>query len=561
MEDQFTSVQWDEETPWDTEFHKEHTLEQNQEESQLLGPGLIDDGEDVEEEEPVAPVEQAEPVEPVEPVESSQSEVTQQLPLVNETIQLTTSKPTFNLSIKIQNPKTIHEGSNVYTQYEVKIESDNPKLKNGVIFRRYSDFDFLFQCLSLDFPTLLVPPLPNKKRLEYIKGGRFTEEFIFKRLNSLNLFINRVINHPILSKSEILMIFLNDDDDIHWKTYKTNLNLNTNGGESSSVVSSNIDGVTDFIMNSFKKPTLESKYSSNFNDISVQTNKLEDNVNKIDKIYSKVVSKQNQISKDLHVFGEEFSKLSILFKNDVNGKHRPQEEIDPETLKIVSKFNSFSNNLKQTGENFTQLNHFIEFNYLNNLKDLEHYIGSFNQLIKLKDSKIIDYEVLNSYLDKSRNELINLQNGGPITNSTEGAISYWGKKLEYLTGITSNNNQDLIQQRISKLNDRIKLLEFECEKTKNVFQIYETDVLNEWTQFQKEKDSEILQSLKELTKMHQQFYKSCQESWDTFDNEDLQFSFKNKFDDQQQQQVNDDNDNIGKTQREINEGLQKLGIE
>lgn len=554
MEDQFTSVQWDDETPWDTDFHKEHTDTQMQEESQLLGPGLIDDGEqpvDEEEEEEQHSIEAI--VQPSE--EQTPLQTLETPPLVNETVKLTASKPTFNLSIQILNPKTVHEGSNIYTQYEVQLTSDNPKLKNGTILRRYSDFFFLYQCLSLDFPTLLIPPLPNKKRLEYIKGGRFTDEFISKRLNSLNLFIQRVINHPILSKSEILMIFLNDDDDIHWKTYKTNLNLNPN----SQSTTSNIDGVTDFIMNSFKKPTLESKYSSNFNNISIQTQKLEENVNKIDKIYSKVVSKQNQISRDLSTFGEEFSKLSILFKNDVNGKFRPQEEIDIETQNIVSKFNSFSNNLKETSNNFTELNHFIEFNYLNNLKDLEHYIGSFSQLVKLKDNKIIDYEVLNSYLEKSKNELVSLQNGGPITNSTEGAISYWGKKLEYLTGMTSNTNDNLVQQRIDKLNDRIKLLELECEKTKKVFETFEVDVLNEWGQFQAQKDLEIQNSLQGLTKMHQEFYESCYNNWDKFDNTELDISFKNTSDDKSQ--VAEGEDEIVKTQREINEGLQKLGIE
>lgn len=575
MEDQFTSVQWDDEAPWDTEFHREHTLSHTQDESQLLGPDEEGDAEDdvggvdAAPQEPLEASETPHEVNGEAPIDhrddvaataATNSPGVEEAPLVNQTIALTAARPTYALSITILHPRTVHEGADVHTEYEVYVETDNPALKKGSIFRRYSDFDFLHQCLALDFPTLLVPPLPNKKRLEYIKGGRFTDEFIAKRLHSLNLFMERIVNHPVLSKSEILMIFLNDDDDVHWKTYKGNLHLGT-----ATAPNSNVEGLTDYIMNSFKKPTTESKYASNFNDVAIQTRKLEENVNNIDRIYSNVVAKQGLIANGLDAFGDQFAKLSVLLQNDITGKH--SETPNEATKEVANKFTSFSNVLKQTSHDFTHLNHLVEYQYLNNLRDLEHYIGLFRQLVRAKDAKILDYEALLSYLDKTRSELLSLQNGGPITNSTEGALSYWTKRLERLAGMGAATNEDLVQKRMAKLNDRIKVLEFECDKTKKIYETFEVDVLNEWGNFQTQKDLEITQSLEELTQMHRDFYQSCLDNWNGFPKGKPEVKFENKLGGLESvtgegaAEADPAIDKITRTQHEINEGLRKLGIE
>lgn len=47
--------------------------------------------------------------------------------------------------------------------------------------RRYQDFVWLHTTLSLEYPACIVPPLPEKHRLEYIKGDRFSSEFITRR--------------------------------------------------------------------------------------------------------------------------------------------------------------------------------------------------------------------------------------------------------------------------------------------------------------------------------------------------------------------------------------------
>lgn len=498
----------------------------------------------------------------------------------------------YHLEISVTNPVVEHEGSASFTIYHINIETNNPRLTKSkyTVVRRYSDFDILHQCLSFDHPTLLIPPLPNKQRLEYIKGGRFTDEFVSKRCNSLEIFINRVIKHPVLSKSEVLMIFLEDSD--YWSTYKSNLHLN----ESNSIVHTNpsVEGVTDFLMNSFKKPHVESKYSKNFKEIEHQRLNLQDNLNKVDRIYSKVVNKQDSISRELNSFGDEFNKLTILLNNDFNGKYREENQLDDETKVLVNEFRTCSENLKKSGSYYNDLNQFIEFKYLNNLKDLEHYLIALGNLIKLKDYKVLDYEMLNNYLEKATAERENLIRGGSLTSTTEGTISFLSRKLESLTGLRGSsllpssassastttsrnvpasngtgtessaatdisNTSALVNERIEKLNSRISLLEREKVQAKQVYEQFEKDLVDEWSQFQKIKDDEISQSLNELSEEYTRLYSKSYEDWNAFKLNKEGIKLQNKLDDDARSKYFSANAVI-KNDEEIKELLHEMKI-
>ena len=434
------------------------------------------------------------------------------------------------LKVSVIDPILEKNDSNPYVNYHLQIISNLPKLTNKdnnttieyTINHRYSDFDILRKCLKFDYPTLLIPPLPTKQRLEYIKGGRFTNEFITKRCNSLNLFIKRILNHPILSNCEIFLIFLGKDNNI-WDNYKKNINIGNNSNNNNDL---QIENVTDYLMNSFKKVNTETKFNKNFKEIEFNRSKLNENLIKFDKIFNKVISKQDLLSKEMNLFSDEFNKLSVLLNNDYNGKFRNLNQIDNNTKLIIEKFKLFSNNLSLSSNQYIEINKFLEFNYLNNLKDLEHYIISFNNLSKLKDYKILDYEMLNNYLEKTINERDNLKNGGSlISSSTESTLSFITKKLEFFKNNENNDNNNsnsnettLINDRIDKLNERIELLNSEILKSKSVYEKFENDLLNEWKNFQNIKDLEINDSLNDLSNEYCKLYENSLKIWENFNN-------------------------------------------
>lgn len=101
--------------------------------------------------------------------------------------------------------------------------------------RRFQDFVWLHNVLYAHFPACFVPPLPDKHRLgkekthsvigailvlgntccsiiEYVKGDRFSTDFIEKRRISLERFVQRISRHPILGRAEFFVMFLESSE-------------------------------------------------------------------------------------------------------------------------------------------------------------------------------------------------------------------------------------------------------------------------------------------------------------------------------------------------------------
>ena len=104
--------------------------------------------------------------------------------------------------VNISNPKQITNTS-FFSKNYVLYEISTPQF-NWVVNRRYSDFIWLRDCLKCFFPGDTLPFLPKKK----IGKRNFEEDFIKKRAQGLQNFMNEVINNERFKASEVLNIFL-----------------------------------------------------------------------------------------------------------------------------------------------------------------------------------------------------------------------------------------------------------------------------------------------------------------------------------------------------------------
>ena len=121
---------------------------------------------------------------------------------------------------EIKNPRTIEGGffSNVYILYDIETTIDiNTK---WIVQRRYSDFIWLRESLTKSFPRDMVPPLPGKK----IGGRRFELDFVSKRMDKLNLFLNKVLESETFKTSEALYVFLSMMDKTRFEEKKKEIN-------------------------------------------------------------------------------------------------------------------------------------------------------------------------------------------------------------------------------------------------------------------------------------------------------------------------------------------------
>ena len=104
--------------------------------------------------------------------------------------------------VNISNPKQITNTS-FFSKNYVLYEISTPQF-NWVVNRRYSDFIWLRDCLKCFFPGDILPFLPKKK----IGKRNFEQDFINKRAQGLQNFMNEVINNEKFKASEVLNIFL-----------------------------------------------------------------------------------------------------------------------------------------------------------------------------------------------------------------------------------------------------------------------------------------------------------------------------------------------------------------
>ncbi|GMR48705.1 hypothetical protein PMAYCL1PPCAC_18900 [Pristionchus mayeri] len=83
------------------------------------------------------------------------------------------------------------------------------------VSRRYKHFDWLHEILTAKYITIALPPLPEKQ-----VSGRYEDDLIDHRKHILQLWVEKICRHPVLSKSDVWLHFLTCTDEKQWKNGK-----------------------------------------------------------------------------------------------------------------------------------------------------------------------------------------------------------------------------------------------------------------------------------------------------------------------------------------------------
>lgn len=128
-----------------------------------------------------------------------------------EATPITTQKDTF---ITVGSPEKV-EGrffSKGYITYLIKTSPLNLNVR-----RRYSDFDWFHQIITILFPSCIIPPTPKKK----MGADRFGDAFLQKRARNLEKFLNCLLADPIIRNSQLFYDFLSIEAEAEWTKKKT----------------------------------------------------------------------------------------------------------------------------------------------------------------------------------------------------------------------------------------------------------------------------------------------------------------------------------------------------
>ncbi|KAI6747928.1 hypothetical protein HG531_008470 [Fusarium graminearum] len=349
--------------------------------------------------------------------------------------------------------------------------------------RRFTDFVFLYKQLTRDYPAAAVPPLPDKQRMEYVRGDRFGSDFTTRRANSLQRFLSRLSLHPTLRRAPILHTFLESPD---W-----NATMRSRGSRVSSASDPGSAGVFDNFADTFINAfTKLHRPDRRFLEVKEKSDKLDDDLGHIEKVIARVARREADLEVDLRDLAEQFQKLIPL-----------EPHVEPAV-------HGFSASIEDTASHLRKLKDMTDQDYLGSLRDMQAYSIALKNLLKAREQKQLDYEQLTEYLNKSTTERDTLQSGH---GGGSGAGSFLRAKIEDVRGV---DHEQARRERTRKLELRVEELTHEVESARKTSDMFDDEVVKEVADFERIKRIEMKAQLGSLADSHIEFYGEVASIWE-----------------------------------------------
>lgn len=351
--------------------------------------------------------------------------------------------------------------------------------------RRFTDFAFLYKQLMRDHPAVAVPPIPDKQRMEYVRGDRFGPDFTSRRAHSLQRFLARLALHPVLRRSPILHAFLESPDwNATMRSRSARASLATDQAGSAGV----FDNLADTFINAFTKVH---KPDRRFIEVKDKSDRLDEDLGQIEKVVARVVRREADLETDFKELAEQFQKLVLL-----------EPGLEPAVQ-------AFAASVQDAATHLRQLRDVTDQDYLGSLRDMQAYSLSLKNLLRAREQKQLDYEQLTDYLSKSTAERDSLQAG----HASSGPGGFLRAKIEDVRGV---DHEQARRERARKLELRIDELTTEVERARQTSDLFDDEVVREVADFERIKRAEFKAQLATLADAHVAFYAQVADIWEKY---------------------------------------------
>ncbi|KAI9802223.1 MAG: intercellular trafficking and secretion [Sarcosagium campestre] len=394
------------------------------------------------------------------------------------------------LDCTVDSPQKENDGTkDAFVSYLVTTHTDFPSFQKptSTVRRRFTDFVFLYKTLSKEYPACAVAPLPDKHKMEYVRGDRFGSDFMNRRAHSLHRFLKRLTLHPVLRRSSLLIIFLESQD---WNAHMR-LRPQRSASTSEQGGGGVFDNFTDNFLNAFSKVH---KPDKRFIEVRERADKLDDDLGHVEKIFARLARREGDLELDYKDLATQFQKL-INLEPGVEGP-----------------IHLFAASIEDTSNDLRRLKEHTDQNYLGSLRDMDAYINSLRALLKTRDQKQLDFEALTDYLNKAATDRDMLASGYGSSGLT-GPGGFLRSKIEDVRGVDHEQSR---RERVRKLELRIEELTREVETAKITTEAFDEEVVREVDDFERIKAVEFRDTLGALAEAHADFYRSTIDTWEKF---------------------------------------------
>ncbi|KAK1927519.1 hypothetical protein DB88DRAFT_478298 [Papiliotrema laurentii] len=389
--------------------------------------------------------------------------------------------------IQVKDPVKEHEGSkDQYISYAVRTQTNLPSFQNQpeVVRRRFQDFSFLREHLVKNFPACVVPPIPDKHRMEYIKGDRFSPDFVEKRRYELQKFADRIARHPTLQRSKLVHDFLISTE---WSVAK-HYHISHPPPDSHTSL---IDSLSDTFINAFSRVR---KPDERFIEMAQSIERYEEGLGGVERLVGRSKQRVDDLSQDYQDMAAAYQGLGYL-----------ESGITEPLNRFAEKMLDFSALLKHM--NTTTVDPF-----LNQSHSLLAYAHAHRQVIKLRDQKQLDFEELSAYLSavvSERDRLAALSTGH--SGAPVGLGTYLRDQVDKLRGTDDIHTR---RERMRKLDSRIKELQEAVTTAHETSTAFSDEVLKEHAVFELSKKQEMKDLLQTYADGQVEMLQRAMDDWD-----------------------------------------------
>ncbi|RSH94672.1 intercellular trafficking and secretion [Saitozyma podzolica] len=391
------------------------------------------------------------------------------------------------MSIEVRDPVKEHEGSkDMYVSYAVKTQTNLPSFPGpkAVVRRRFQDFAFLRDYLVKSFPASVVPPIPDKHRLEYIKGDRFSPDFVERRRLDLQRFADRIARHPTLQRSKLVTDFLTSTE---WTVTKHHHISHPPPDAHASLM----DSLSDTFINAFSRVR---KPDARFVEMMEGLERTEEGLSGVERLVGRGKNRIDDLAADYQDMAAAYQGLGYL-----------ESGITEPLNRFAAKMLDFSALLKHM--NSTTVEPFLFASH-----SLLSYTAAHKAVIKLRDQKQLDFEELSAYLSavvSERDRLAALSSGH--AGAPVGLGTYLRDQVDKLRGTDDIHTR---RERMRKLDGRIKELQEAVTNAHETSTAFSDEVVKEHSTFELTKQAEMKDLLQTYADGQVEMFQQAMDDWD-----------------------------------------------
>ena len=400
-----------------------------------------------------------------------------------------------NIKINLLEPQVVDGGffSRNYVTYLIETIPFDIKVR-----KRYSDFEWLRNILCIIYPNVTIPPMPKKNF-----SSRFNEEFINKRLRSLEKFLKGISIHPLLRNSKILYDFISIQNENEFNDKKNEYNklkspqhlyehktISGNGDiyitndkegylnnirESCLMNQVNLSQITKSYKNLIESINIVSEQMKNisniWNEIGNVSNKLNDNENVIDVYYafSKLMNDWYEMEKKtISILNIQIREYFRYIKNEFHSMEELVNKVD-NYKRIFYKNCEYLNYRKNSLFQNSDVSYWgiEDKNILNNPEILQNKEYIFPKMLPKETKNVIfDKDIYAFYLNSLISEYERIKNLNSLRHR---------KILKKLSDELINNFSDFHVKMAECV-----LSQFKLDEIKYVEEINEQEIIDEY---------------------------------------------------------------------------------